>query len=95
MPKHEYLHGNYFCHTGSHLECNLEFLNLLNGNKMTSTGSINIIKIANKLFGHFRRNLFQVLRFSLVLATILDATFTVYILLYLFLCTINSAFKYK
>ena len=51
---------------------------------MPSTGSININKIATKLFGHFRRNLFQVLRFSLVLAAILDAIFTVYILLHLF-----------
>ena len=66
---------------GSHLKCHLEFLNLLNGDKMPSTGSININKIATKLFGHFRR---KVLRFSLVLAAILDATFTVYILLHFF-----------
>ena len=86
MPKHEYLHGNYFCHIrAAFLNAILNgILNLLNGDKKPSTGSININKIATKLFGHFRRNLFQVLRFSLVLAAILDATFTVYILLHLF-----------
>ena len=38
-------------YTDSHLECHLEFLYMLNGDKMPSTGSINVNKIATKLFG--------------------------------------------
>ena len=89
MPKHNFLHGNYICHIrASHLECHLEFFNLPSGDNMPYTGSINVNKIATKLFGlkslNFRRHLFQILRFSLVLAAIFDAPFTVYIFLHSF-----------
>ena len=86
MPKHEYFHSNYFLpYTGSHLECHFEFFNLLNGDKMPSTRSINVNKIATKLFGlkilNFRRHRFQILHFSLILTAIFDASFTEYIFL--------------
>ena len=86
MPKHEYFHSNYFCHIREAiLNAILNFFNLLNGDKMPSTGSINVNKIATKLFGfkilNFLRHRFQILHFSLVLTAIFDASFTEYIFL--------------
>ena len=45
--------SNTLLYPCSHLECHLElnFLRLLNGDIMSSTGSINLNKIATKLFG--------------------------------------------
>ena len=52
MPKHDYLHGNYFSpYTGNHPECHLEFLKVFKCDKMISIGVLNVNKNAIKLSG--------------------------------------------